>query len=204
MVTSLSPRAQAYLATLQRVEAVPVSDVERALVARGYTPYVPWLAFHEQFAGYVEDIGAGDVALWGLMIAQRFCGYLEPNELYVTTHERFGPVYAACADAHPSHGYNLTPDGKFVGPPFPCASFGVKVERNALMWEFASAGPARRTYDLDGVPIIDQRASLLERLRPYHAPEASDRFANYYCSPDLLLLEALEVPTLKLLYRPTD
>ena len=114
------------------------------------------------------------------------------------------PIFIACADVHPSFGYNLTPVGKFVGPPFPCASFAIKVERNALMQEFSKAGPVQRVYNLNDAPIIKQRKELLEELRPFHVPEASDKFANYYMSPDKLLLEALEVDTLKLLIRTKE
>ncbi|MBM4362444.1 MAG: hypothetical protein FJ104_07165 [Deltaproteobacteria bacterium] len=201
MQRMLSQRARSYLATLRRDPAVPLARVERALLDRGLAPYPAWLEFHEQYAGYWEDLGGGSVAVWGLMHEQVTGVFVEPSQLYVTA-DKLGPIYIACADTHPSFGYNITPEGKFVGPPFPCASFGIKVERNALMWEFATSGAAQRAYDLDGVPIIEQREALLERLRPFHAPEASDRFANYYSSPDLLLLEALEVPTLKLLIRP--
>lgn len=197
----LSRRALDYLATLRRDDAVPVAVVERTLVERGFEPYPAWLEFHEQFAGYWEPIGGDNVAIWGLMLSQVSGLYNEPNQIYVTLDGKGQPAFIACADVHPSFDYNLTPAGKFIGPPFPSLPFSVKVERNGLMWEFTSAGPVKRAYKLGDTPITKLRDQLLAELQPFHVPEASDKFANYYMSPDKLLLEALEVDTLKLLVR---
>lgn len=202
MQPMLSQRAQDYLAQLRRDVPVPVARVERMLIDQGYPAYPAWLEFHDQFAGYWEPIGGGNVAIWGIVLDKVSGLYGEPNKLYVTTDDAGAPVFISCADVHPSFDYNLTPAGKFVGPPFPSASFSIKVERNALMWAFTNAGPAQRHYKIDGTPITKLRDELLEELRPFHVPEASDKFANYYCSPDKLLLEALEVDTLKLMARP--
>jgi len=63
---TLSRRAQAYLATLHREEPLPVAAVEKLLVAQNVPAHPAWLSFHEQFAGYHEDLGSDDVAVYGL------------------------------------------------------------------------------------------------------------------------------------------
>ncbi len=197
----LSQRARNYLAQLRREDPVPVAMVEPILVAQGYPVYPAWLAFHEQFAGYVESLGEDSAVIWGLVFAQRKHGG-EPYRVYVNLDPKGVPVFISCADAHPSFDYNLLPDGEFIGAPYPSENFSIKVERNALLWEFSSAGPARRTYKIDGVSINTLRQQLLAELAPYFVPEASDKFARYYASPDKVLLEALENDGLKLLARP--
>jgi hypothetical protein len=199
----LSQRAQDYLAQLRRDDFLPVVEVERLIVAAGFAAVPAWLAFHEEFAGYREPIGAGDVAIWGLAFQEPGVAGGEPRTVYVNTDRDGAPVFIACADVHPSFDYNLLCDGAFVGPPFPSETFGVKVERNALLWGFSSSGPCRRVYKMNGVPITRLRDQLLEELTPHLVPEASDRFARYYASGDKVLLEAVEQDTLKLVVRPS-
>ena len=197
---TLSRRASNYLATLCREDPLPVGKVEELLRAQNVPAHPAWLAFHEQFAGYYEDIGAGDLAVWGLAFGAARKSGGDAHTVYVNLHNGV-PISVSCADVHPSWDYNLTPDGKFVGPPFPSDNFSVKVERNALMWEFTSAGPVRRLYEVDGVSLSHLRKQLLDELAAYRVPEASDKIANYYSSRDKLLLESLENATLKLLVR---
>jgi|GEM_PF-2117210 len=197
---TLSRRAQDYLAILHREEPVPVAAVAQLLAAENVPAHPAWLSFHEQFAGYVEDIGSGDFAVWGLAFgsARKSGG----DALTVFVNRFKGTLVSiSCADVHPSWDYNLTPEGKFIGPPFPSGNFTVKVERNALMWEFVKAGPVQRLYEINGVSLNAHRKQLLEELAAYRMPEASDRIANYYASPTKLLLESLENATLKLLVR---
>lgn len=196
----LSPRAQKYLAQLHRDEPVPVAKVEQIIIAQGYPAYPAWLAFHDQFAGYHESIGSGNLAIWGLAFAKPRKSGGDAYKVYVTMHKG-APAFIACADVHPSFDYMLMPDGEYNGPPFPSENFSIKVERNALLWEFSSAGPVQRLYDVDGVQLVDLRQQLLDELRPHLVPEASDKFANYYASPTKVLLESLENTTLKLLVR---
>jgi hypothetical protein len=197
---TLSRRAQDYLATLRREEPVPVAAVAQLLAAENVPAHPAWLLFHEQFAGYVEDIGSGDLAAWGLAFgsAKEFAG----DALTVSISRYKGTVVSiSCADVHPSWDYNLTPEGKFNGPPFPAENFTVKVERNALMWEFVKAGPVQRLYEINGASLNDLRKPLLEELAAHRVPEASDGIANYYASSTKLLLESLGNSTLKLLVR---
>lgn len=197
---TLSRRAQDYLATLNREEPVPVASVAQLLAAENVPAHPAWLSFHERFAGYVEDIGSGDLAVWGLAFgtAKEFGG----DALTVSVNRHKGTVVSiSCAAVHPSWDYQLTPEGKYIGPPFSSESFTVKVERNALMWEFVKAGPVQRLYEINGVSLKDLRKPLVEELAAYRVPEASDRIANYYAGPTRLLLESLENSTLKLLVR---
>jgi hypothetical protein len=196
----LSQRAQKYLAQLHRDEPLPVAKVEQIIIAQGYPAHPAWLAFHEQFAGYHENIGSGNTAIWGLAFPTPRKSGGDAYKVYVNLHLGV-PFFIACADVHPSFDYNLMPDGEFIGPPFPSENFSIKVERNTLLWEFSSAGPVQRVYDVDGVSLFDLRQQLLDELRGYLVPEASDKFANYYASPTKVLLESLENNTLKLLVR---
>ena len=117
------------------------------------------------------------MAIWGLAFptAGKFGG--DPYTVYVNVRKGV-PDFIAGADVHPSFDYLLTPEGEFIGPPFPSESFDIKVERNALLWEFSCAGPAQRTYDVDGVSIFELRPQLLEEMTSHLVAEASDKFAN--------------------------
>ena len=194
----LSQRAKSYLTTLQRETPVPTADVERLLVAQGFPAFDAWLAFHDEFAGYFEDLGGGEVAVWGL--AREKGEWVAPRSVDVTLRRDGSPLFVWCADAHPSHDYKLKTDGVFLGPPYRSHTFSVKVERNALYWDFARAGRARFAYGGNQVPL-DDCAPLLADMTPYLVAEASDEFAKYYLTGDKLLVEELVQGTLRLLER---
>src|SRR4051794_29700911 len=97
----LTARAQGYLTTLFREAALPTAEVARLIEAEGVTPVQAWLDFHESYAGYWEDLGSGDVAVWGLARATEgiFCA---PRSVGI--YRTKGAVRGiACADVHPSH-----------------------------------------------------------------------------------------------------
>jgi hypothetical protein len=194
----LSQRAQRYLATLQRETPIPTSDVERMLLEQGVPAFDAWLSFHDEFAGYWEDLGGGDLSVWGL--AREKGGWVRPRSVDVTPRRDGSPLYVWCADTHPSHDYKLMTDGVFLGPPYRSHSFSVKVERNSLSWDFARGGPASFAYNGNQVPAQD-RAQLLADMAPYLVAEASDEFARYYSSQDKLLCEELTQGSLRLLER---
>lgn len=194
----LSKRARSYLATLQRETPVPTSDVERMLLELGVPAFEAWLSFHDEFAGYWEDLGGGDVVVWGL--AREKGVWVRPRSVDVTPRRDGSPLYVWCADAHPSHDYKLKTQGVFLGPPYRSHSFHVKVERNALYWDFARGGPARFAYNGNQVPGRDC-APLLAEMTPHLVAEASDAFARYYSSEDKLLCEELTQGALRLLER---
>src|SRR5436309_12706969 len=98
----LSPRARRFLSTLERRPAVPTEEVEAILTAAGYPCFVPWLAFHERYAGYVEQF-YHDWFIWGLV--HQDCYWLTPDQARC---ERDGPVWSvACAEGHPTYCYEL-------------------------------------------------------------------------------------------------
>lgn len=197
----LSQRAQNFLATLERDKPVPVETIVQLLAAEGLEPVPAWLEFHQRYAGYREDIGAGDVAIWGLAQTKVHGDYNAPDTIYVTKTRDNHPVTACCADVHPSWDYLLKPNGEFIGPPFRCATFDVKIERNALMWEFTHAGPVERVWKINGVNVNQCRDKLITELQDYLVPEASDAFARYYYSPDKLMLASLRNDVIKLVVR---
>jgi hypothetical protein len=200
MVT-LSQRAQDFLASLRRDDPVPVEQVVKLLAEQGIDPIPAWIEFHERYAGYWEDIGSDDFAVWGLAHKQVQGVASTPNSVYVDKTTDGRPVTIMCADVHPSWDYLLTPKGEFIGPPFRCETFDVKVERNALMWEFTHAGPVERIWDIDGVRVEDCRDKLVAEVEGFLVPEASDKFARYYYSPDKLMLESLRNAAIKLVVR---
>ena len=201
---TLSQRAQDFLASLRRDEPVPIETVVELLAKHGLDPIPAWLEFHERYAGYWEDIGAGDFAIWGLAHATVQGGHNNPNEIYVNKTSYGEAVTILCADVHPSWDYLLKPTGEFIGPPFRCATFDVKVERNALMMEFTKAGPVERIWKIDDVRVENCRKQLVDELQGFLVPEASDKFARYYLSPDKLMLESLHNEAIKLVVRKPD
>jgi hypothetical protein len=189
-----SARAQQYLASLQRDEPLPLADVVALLDAASVPAHPAWLAFHDEFAGYWEDLG-GELANWGLAFAAR-------REVYVTNDRHGVPQWISCAEVHPSFDYLLGADGHYSGESFPADSFGVKVERNALMWELGHrGGRVRRAYELDGVSVLHLRDRLVEEMGAFLVPEASDNQARYYASDDRILLVSLRNNTVKLAIR---
>jgi hypothetical protein len=197
----VTKRAAAYLAGLEREAVLPVAEVAQIIEAAGVTPPATWLDFHDEFAGYCESLGGGEMAVWGLAFARERTLGGEPRTVLVTRDRNKAPEFIACADVHPSFDYLMGVDGHFIGSSFPAARFSVKVERNALMWEFGRAGPVQRMYDLDGVSVLELREQLVGELSAFLVPEASDSYARYYASPDKVLLESLVNTTVKLLVR---
>ena len=97
---------------------MPTREIEALIIELGYTPHPAWLDFHERFAGYFEEVGPGDVAVWGL--ARRKTLHVMQGKVWIrapdpkwNTREQI-----ACADAYPGHDYELGADGFF----FPSAA----------------------------------------------------------------------------------
>lgn len=193
----LTKRASEYLNSLQRETPIPTADIERKIVEQGYPAFSEWLAFHDRFAGYWEDLGAGDVAVWGL--ARKDGVWLGPEEISVYVHQS-QPIYIACADAHPSHGFDLKPDGTFLGASMKSESFEIKVERTALHSEFASTGRVRVVHSTRELPSATMD-SLLAEMQPYAVPEASDKYTAYYLSSTKLVSVGLAKPHVRVLQR---
>jgi hypothetical protein len=133
----LSERAQRYLAGLERLPAVPVSRVEQALRDQGQPCFPAWLEFHERYAGYVETLGL-ERAVLGIVHEQS--RWIVPGRAAAArSYEPEAEWFVACAEAHPSHVYQLGDTGFFKTPA--AVSFDVKLERSALRLAFlARAG----------------------------------------------------------------
>src|SRR6185295_3182144 len=123
----LTERARKYLATLQRMEAIPTRDAEASLRQQEVPISPAWLDFHDRYAGYVEPMGH-DVAIWGLI--HREPTFLEAGRVSVDhiVQPDLDEWYVVCADVHPSYQYELDSKGEFFEK---ARSFDVLVEQNA-------------------------------------------------------------------------
>jgi hypothetical protein len=193
----LSDRALAWLGTLSREEPMPVREVEAQIIECGYPPHEAWLDFHERFAGYFEEVGPNDVAVWGL--ARRKTLHVAPGKIWIRPPDRKWKAPAAinCADAFPEHGYELEVDGSFSGIGGPCPSFDMKLERHGLVHALYSRGRVERTLVTKG-RWTPEHAALLESFKDAFVPEASDENMLFYAR-DKVVLE--HVPRLEQLLR---
>lgn len=163
----LTQRAQSYLASLKRVRPVPAEELERVLKEKGVVRQPAWLEFQEQYAGYVEPLGA-DEAIWGIL--HENSRWIPPGEVDIEQAKEEGAEsFVTCAEVHRSYVYQLANTGRFREPS--AESFDVKVERNALRVEFASAPGFRAEFFLN---VRDQ--AFLEQAARETAvvPEGSD------------------------------
>lgn len=180
----LSECARAYLGTLHREAAVPTSEVERLLVYQGVTPYERWLLFHEAYAGYFQDLGMGDIAVWGLARLKEST-WFKPRT--VTVERLKGVVVAAfCAGVHGSHGYSMKPNGQVETPTGYARGFDIHVERLALWRQFALRGP--RKFRPTGGWNAEQKDEFVALMASFLRPEATDEFASYYVSEQTLFI----------------
>jgi hypothetical protein len=145
---ALTKRATAWLATLSRETPMPTTDVERLILVAGSTPHAAWLDFHDKYAGYIEEVGTGDIAIWGLARSASASlppRWFAPDSVILVTPERGFPEAIRCADVHPVHGYELGADGVFTGIGGPADSFEMKIECHGVMKEFYDRGKVTRT-----------------------------------------------------------
>lgn len=177
-------RASAWLATLPRETPMPTADVERLIVDAGHTAHAPWLDFQEHYAGYVEQIGPGEEARWGLARAadsEAATVFFEPNRIYyVPPAAKWLSEALRCADVNPMHEYELGSDGRFNGLGGPAATFEMKLERHGLMHEFRELGGdltrrtiVRNTDEPEHQQLLHDVASGLVR-------EASDKGQQFF------------------------
>lgn len=178
----LTPRALAFLATLERRPAVSTSQVEQALANQGLPCFAPWLEFHERYAGFLERFGK-DGAIWGLIHTKPL--WLAPGKADVEKEEHEDVWYIRCADAHPSYSYQLDSAGEFLGTP--AQSFDIHVERIALGWDFAQAGESHRLTVAEMRDISSE--PFLQQLQAHRIYEASDKYSIYYMSDRILAVE---------------
>ena len=187
----LTTRARDFLTTLERRPAVSTSDVEAIIRAAGFVAFVPWLEFHEKYAGYVEVIGR-DMATWGLVHEKAV--WLLPRRVEVDRETHEDTWYITCADAHPSYTYQLDDKGRFLGGP--AESFDIHVERKALGWEFQRTSETRAltTHELRDVAF---RRVFATQMKEHVVETASDCYTRYYMNDDYLVVEDVESGNLR-------
>ena len=186
-------RVQRLLAKRDRVERVPTSAVVSLLRDVGYPVFEPWVAFHDRFAGYVEPLGAGDIAVLGLAQVAPYCNWMKELAVDVSYYEAEDgeeELYdIACADVHPSFGYRLDQKGQFFGASGrrPAAdSYERRLEQMALYHEAKSADG----WDpiLREVPAA-KRERLLVAVAGAIDERASDPYSIWYSTPDWLVVQ---------------
>lgn len=185
----LSARAIAWLATLSRETPMPTADVERLILAAGGTPNEAWLAFQDAYAGYIEEIGPGEIAIWGLArtaSASPPATWFKTNCISIVPPEYGFPEAILCADVHPVHGYELGADGAFRGIGGPTDTFEMKIERHGLMREFYSRGKVTQTL-LTRKADEPQHQRLLADMAHALVPEASNATGKFYLEAKRLL-----------------
>lgn len=182
----LTDRANKYLATLERRSAIATTEVEKILRESGHPCFAAWLEFHERYAGYVELWGH-DWAVWGLVHENPY--WLGHRAAEVEREPHHEIWYIACADVHPSYNYLLDDKGEFQGPP--AQSFDVKVERNAVSWEFSRTGSS---VFVPSSELREQsvRDRLLTEMKSHLVAAASDHFARCFMSEHCLAIENLK------------
>ena len=186
---TLTNRATDWLATLSRESPLPTKTVEQLLLDGGHTPHPMWLEFHDNYAGYAEEIGPGDVAFWGLARAEDAKpspNWFDPNTVYVVPPTRRLPEAIRCADAHPVHDYALGCDGGFRGIGGPAETFDMKLERHGVKMEFYARGKVDRTL-ITHKSDEPEHQQLLQDMAPSLVVEASGASAKFYLESRRLL-----------------
>ena len=170
----LSPRALRFLSTLERRQAVPTEEVEAAISAAGCPAFAPWLAFHERYAGYLEQYYQ-DWFVWGLVHRETY--WWTPNQACC---EQDGPVWSIwCAEGHPTYSYQLDQDGVFAAHG-EHRSFDLYVERLAAFREFVPSKKVARDLPREEFHGSEFGAMFADRIRPFRVDELSDQFWHYY------------------------
>jgi hypothetical protein len=186
---ALTKRAAAWLATLSRETPMPTTDVERLILVAGSTPHAAWLDFHDKYAGYIEEVGPGEIAIWGLARSASASPpptWFAPDSVSIVPPEYGFPEAIRCADVHPVRGYELGADGAFRGTGGPAETFEMKIERHGVMKEFYDRGKVKQTL-LTRKADEPQHQKLLSDMAHALVPEASGKAAKFYLEPKRLL-----------------
>lgn len=187
---AITQRAQAWLSTLSRETPMPTAEVEKLLVDAGHTPHKVWLDFQEHYAGYIEEVGPGEIAIWGLARAADTDPppiFYQPDQVYYVAPEHWFPEALRCADANPTHDYELGSDGRFRGLGGPAATFEMKLERHGLMHEFHQRGGDLSQRFVTRKADEPQHQQLIAQLQGALVREASDQGRQYFSEPHRLV-----------------
>ncbi len=185
----LTKRAGDWLATLYHETPMSTRDVERLIVDAGHTAHPAWLEFHDAYAGFYEEVGPGDIAIWGLsraLEAEPKSYWTDQNTVWVTPSDGRMSETIVCAEAHPVHDYLLTAAGSFLGIGGPVDSFDRKIERHGLLADLYRRGKVKRTLSKQPNPTLDNEA-LLREMADGYVEEASDKRLEFYAEPQRVL-----------------
>ena len=188
-MANLTHRAKSWLATLGRETPMPTAEVERLIIDAGGTPHPAWLAFHDAYAGYYEEVAPEELAIWGLARAanaQPPSTWRDPNAVILVPPTEWFPEAIVCADVHPVHDYHLYADGSFTGIGGILDSFAMKLERHGLIREFYGRGKVDRTL-LTRESGKPEHQALLAAMQHGLVPEASNHERQFYLEPTRLL-----------------
>jgi hypothetical protein len=196
----LTERANKYLSSLKRGPAQPAKLVEQSLFEQGAPCFDSWLFFQERYAGFMEPLGSGDFAVWG--IVHEAPRWLDPLRAQIDREVHQPVWYVTCADVHPSYVYRLDQAGAFFTPP--AASFDVKVEQNALIWAFFQSGRAQRAQQKelrDPEFLTSLRQELASKQSLQLVVEASDDNTRFYASTTQLVREDARLGSIREAWR---
>lgn len=128
---NLSEHALGFLATLQRRPYVLISEAIARFEKHGIELPDSSKEFHIKYAGYVIPLGL-DEAILG--IAHNNARFHNSNGIDYELEN--GNVFVACADAHPSFDFWLSPSGELagMGNGGPHASFDEYIEKLAVIY----------------------------------------------------------------------
>jgi len=190
-MTGLSPCATQFLESLQQRPAVTdIPLIRAAFASEGIDAPDVWFEFHQRYAGFVIDLGAGALAVLG--IAHRRAqnmGRAGHGDLYYCWDDerpQGGALRIDCADAHPSFEFVLTDTGHFLGSG--CGggadSFDIKFEQ----WAIWSTSGIDKTWAVRWLRGESAAALMTSReLAKSLVPEASDSQSTMYAEADFVL-----------------
>lgn len=179
----LSERANRFLASRQRIPTIPTERVIQMIQKTNCPVFDSWIAFHDQYAGYVESLGGSDVAFWGLAHEQVY--WMPKDDVEITADPDLEEYEIQCAEVHPSYGYTLNEKGEFrlSGPGTPVTeSFDKRVEQLALQWALLQKGEFSRTQFKNIPNALAQ--DIQRELEVNPDPIASDRYSTWALGKD--------------------
>ncbi|MFZ5895126.1 MAG: hypothetical protein ACOY0T_28965 [Myxococcota bacterium] len=172
----LTQRAQQYLATLKRGPSVPLEDIKRWFAESGQPCFDVWLDFHERYAG-LEEPSTG----YALGLAQPVDASNPAHAPRIECSESGQRCVILIAAVEDFEELKLDWRGKVTINAERAETFDLKVERDALRWEFQQSGRTVRLTDDDFCQ------SLLPQLENDWVAEASDEYVHCYRNARYLL-----------------
>ena len=183
-----------------REKPFPTKRVEELLIEGGHTPHPIWLDFHDTYAGYIQPVGGGDAAIWGLVRDHEPKYWFEPGAIpYVSKTPRKPGETVPCADVHPVHDYLLDSDGRFHWLGGACRTFEIMLERQGLVHGLYQQGRVERTVlKYWKKPASEDLEAVAESMKDAQVDEASDEGSRYYAKDSRILVHSVRLDTWQL------